>query len=402
MKQISIYPAILKSKVMADGSHRVRIAVSFRNETKYILTRFTVPSDRHFKRGEVVSLPTANQTNRLLREKVNSLYSIYDTIPNPEVLTCGEVLEILKNGGLGSQPLLHEVAEEWIASKRIKPSSVILYRKGYRYAEKFFGEHYNLSLLTPSDVNRYAADLKKKLNNTTLTIKMDVFRCVVAFAIKRGLVSYRIDPFIDYRRPPKNIRNVALTIDQLRKLRDADIPSSPSSAARDYFMFSFYTCGMTYIDFSALDISKPVVRFRRAKTANRRGEDEWTVFTMQPEARAIADRSIKKDRLVLSPYYTKGNLQYLFSRHMEILRFNIIPDCPRLIMYSARKTFAQLAAELFVPDSIIEYCLGDVPSQSKTISFYRKITQEMADKEIRKVLDFVASDMTLQEYLKKC
>ena len=68
-----------------------------------------------------------------------------------------------------------------------------------------------------------------------------------------------------------------------------------------------------------------------------------------------------------------------------------------MIYYSARKTFAQLANQLMVKDSIIEYCLGDVVHHPRrAISFYVKVNKLMADKAIRTVFDAVASDKPLE------
>ena len=69
-----------------------------------------------------------------------------------------------------------------------------------------------------------------------------------------------------------------------------------------------------------------------------------------------------------------------------------------MTFYSARKTFAQLANELMIKDSIIEYCLGDsVSTEGKVIGHYINVNQRMADKAIRKVFDAVASDKSLEE-----
>lgn len=399
MKQISIYPVIVKSKVLNDGTHRIRIAVSHNNATRYLPTRFVVPSPNNLKRGEVCGVPNSNVINRNLRKRIDELYSLYDTIPHGEILSCSQIIEIFKDGGLEQPTTIKEILEEWVSSKpNIKESSANLYRKGISYFMDYMGEDYVLSRLTPSVINGYIRHLKKTLNPTTITMKISNLHSLVNFAVQRGFVKFNIDPFVDYRKLPSIIRDVALNVSQLRRLRDAEIDSLPMRAARDYFMFSFYLCGMNYADYSTLDLTKDIIRFKRKKTENRR--EEYTAFTMPKEARAIADTSLDRNRIVLGMRYTPSSLHSIFYLQLPKLREMIIPDCERLIMYSARKTFAQICAELGVSDAIIEYCLGDASSKSKSITYYRKVTMEMADREIRRVLDFVASDLTIDEYLK--
>lgn len=399
MKQISIYPVIVKSKVLNDGTHRIRIAVSHNNATRYLLTRFVIPSPNNLKRGEVCGVPNSNVMNRNLRKRIDELYSLYDTIPHGEALTCSQIVEIFKDGGIEQPKTIGEILEEWISSKpNIKESSANLYRSGIRYFTEYMGEDYVISRLTPSVVNGYIRHLKKSLNPTTITMKMGNLQSLVNFAVQRGFVKFPIDPFIDYRKTPRIIREVTLNVSQLRKIRDARLDSLPLRTVRDYFMFSFYMCGMNFADFSTIDIRKDIVRFKRKKTENRR--EEYTSFTMPREAREIADRSLEEDRLVLGAHYAPTSLHSIFYSQLPKLRESVIPDCERLIMYSARKTFAQICAELNVSDAVIEYCLGDAFSKSRPISYYRRVTMEMADREIRRVLDFVASDFSIDEYLK--
>lgn len=74
-------------------------------------------------------------------------------------------------------------------------------------------------------------------------------------------------------------------------------------------------------------------------------------------------------------------------RGLEVISDLTGIDKQRLTFYSARKTFAQLANELMIKDSIIEYCLGDsVSTEGKVIGHYINVNQRMADKAIRKVL----------------
>ena len=74
----------------------------------------------------------------------------------------------------------------------------------------------------------------------------------------------------------------------------------------------------------------------------------------------------------------------------------------RFIYYSARKTFTQIANELMIKDSIIEYCIGDaVSNDRKVIGSYIRVNKRMADAAIRKVFDAVASKKTMDQLVEE-
>ena len=168
-------------------------------------------------------------------------------------------------------------------------------------------------------------------------------------------------------------------------------------------MLSFYLCGMNIADILRLDFSKTFVKYRRQKTEKRRESQEYTEFTIQPEARAILDKYCVNGRFMFrGKERTKGSYLNLFYNKMPI----IAKKCgitTRLIFYSARKTFAQLSNELMIKDSIIEYCIGDAVSNSRqVIGSYISINKRIADKAIRKVFDAVASDKSMDKLVEDC
>jgi len=105
----------------------------------------------------------------------------------------------------------------------------------------------------------------------------------------------------------------------------------------------------------------------------------------------------KTGHLVFYGYKTRSSIKYLTGK---VKNLRPLIDVDSLMYYSARKTFAQLANELMIKDSIIEYCLGDAVSDTgKTLSFYIKVNKAMADRAIRLVLDAVASDEPMSQII---
>ena len=70
-----------------------------------------------------------------------------------------------------------------------------------------------------------------------------------------------------------------------------------------------------------------------------------------------------------------------------------------MVYYSARKSFAQYASDLGIPDSIIDYCLGHSDKRRGVIYFYAKIKKQQADAAISKIIDYVNNPEKYEDYI---
>lgn len=402
MKKTTIKAVIVKSKVLKDGSHKVRISVAHNNETRYITTDVSIPSEKNFRKGEVIGLPNASYINRKLRKSIDDYYGICEGIQGIEYVTCSRLVDILCNGGLKESVLFKDIANEWVEMKlRTAGSTKDLYKTYISQFVDFMGESFPLSALTPLVVNRYIRHLSQIGNNDiTIDHKITALKGIVRFAtVKRNYVTFKIDPFADYVAPPPHSRDVALTVDELRTLRDFCFKRKCHKVTQAYFMLSFYMCGMNAVDIAKVDFSKDEIKFKRQKTERRIPQNQWTVFSIPKEAKDVArSGQLELTRRTTTVYKSITNKM---RANLDNMRELALPDRERLIYYSARKTFAQLAAELGISDSTIEYCIGDSQSQKKAIDYYRHVTKEMADNAIRLVLDFVASDKSMPDFKKE-
>ena len=67
--------------------------------------------------------------------------------------------------------------------------------------------------------------------------------------------------------------------------------------------------------------------------------------------------------------------------------------------YSARKTFAQFAAEIAIPYPIIEYCLGHSVKTGITINSYVKVKPQQADAAIRRVIEYTEHPEMFEDFI---
>ena len=398
---------ILPAKVLTDGTHRLRIAMSHRGSTRYFMTRFVVPSPKNVSNGQVVGVPNANYMNQRLLQRMTEIYKVYDELEDADYYTCSQLLAIIENKIKGGEPkTLFSMIEEFTDNKKhgVSAGTMRIVSFAVKMFHKFFAPDFFIKRLDAQTLYAFRDFMTKDgQNNSTQSIYFQVLREVVNYAIKHKYVEYEMHPFADFEEPKPLSRNIAVSIEELRAIRDAKFTGRFAlqlDFVRDLFMLSFYMCGMNLVDLLRMDYSGEYVHFLRKKTEARRPDEASTEFTIQPEARAILDR-IYKD----GEFRFKGKPKSRIGYNSMLNRYipEIAKHCGikrRFIFYSARKTFAQLSNELMIKDSIVEYCIGDaVSNDRRVIGSYIHVNRRMADYAVRKVFDAVASTKTMDELL---
>ena len=397
---------LLPAKVLADGSHKVRIAISHKGQTRYFVTRHVVPGLENLVNGQVVGVNNASYINQQLRIRMNKIYSICDAAKDIEYYTCSQLVQYIEDAeGNAGPKSIHDIGEKFLTTRRnqYREGTLRLYRDALYYFEMFFGSDFLLQLLTSDSLHRFELFLKENrgMSRSTISIKMRNLHTIINYAIRQKFVEYDVSPYADYTDPEPTRRDCAVTLEQLRMIRDVDLSQERSpmiGVARDIFMLSFYLCGINLRDMVEIDFSNDYIQFVRIKTENRRKNPTLTEFTIQPEARDILNRLTKKGRLFIHHKRSCGALQRILYDNLPRIAKKCNIENSNFIYYSARKTFAQLANQLFIKDSVIEYCIGDTVTPSrKVIGYYIHVTREMADLAIRKVFDAVATDKSLEE-----
>ena len=97
-------------------------------------------------------------------------------------------------------------------------------------------------------------------------------RAIYNRAVEEGLTEQR-NPFkYVYTGIDKTVKR-AVPLKVIRRIRDADLTLTPTTDyARDLFMFSFYTRGMSFVDMAYLkkkDLQNGVLTYRRQKTGQQ-------------------------------------------------------------------------------------------------------------------------------------
>lgn len=393
---------IFKAKALKDGRHKIRIALRHKHETTYIVTRFII-SENQFKNGQVVKHPEASAINRKLRNILDDLQEKLDSIKHLELYSCRQIKEIISTDNLSDEQTFSSACSnfvDYLKSEGRDSYALSIERVG-RYFRDFARGDILLSDLTPSLVQNFAAFIRKrKVTETTVNTMLAQMKSVVNRAIREWNISYDIHPFVTTRISAAPIRKLDLTVQSFNKIRESSPEKRKLIMARDLFCLSFYLGGMNLIDIMQTDFRKDVLEYSRSKTKGRMQSDSVITFTIPSQAREIICRWMDKrtGKLDFGYKFTYHNFSQYVTYSLGDLAEELNID-ERVTFYSARKSFAQYASEIGIPDGIIDYCLGHSDKSKGVIRYYTKVRQKQADMAISRVIDYVDNPEKYKEYI---
>lgn len=198
--------------------------------------------------------------------------------------------------------------------------------------------------------------------NTT-SYYMRGLRAIYNRAVEKGLTEQR-SPFRHvYTGIDKTVkRAVPLTI--IRKIRNLDLTLSPAiDFARDIFMFSFYTRGMSFIDMAFLkkrDLRNGILSYRRQKTGQQLSI-KW-----EKPMQEIVDKYDTGGTPYLLPIIrnadTDTRRQYKSAAHLVNSRLRKLGEMlgltTPLTTYVARHGWASIAMSKNIPLAVISEAMG--------------------------------------------
>lgn len=380
---------IVPAKVLTDGKHKIRVSLAHNSGTRYIPTDCIVDSMSQFRDGQVVNHPEAAAMNVKLRNLLNHYQKVIDSIYDVHAYSCSELRELLIKKKDYTNVKFSDAANEYLSElaeeKRLKSEK--LYRLACNSFINSQGDML-LTMITPRSIKQHGASLDEKgLSPTTIKIYLTLLKVILNYAVKRNMVRFEIDPFEFYRMPSANIRELDLTVEELKAIRDLDAPKYNIRVVRDIFMLSYYLGGINLVDMLEIDFRKNWIEYYRRKTKNKKNGESKTAFSIQPEAREIIDKYIQKNgKLLFGKYETFGKCYSVVSRKMEELA-KLAGISKRVVYYSARKSFVQHGFELGISLETLEYCIGQSMKTNRPIFNYLRIMRGHADKAIRTILD---------------
>lgn len=397
MAQLSF--VVVPSRVNSDGTHTIRLKITNVNTTRYILTKYKVGSEKQFQNGKVVKHPQAAAINQKLNIMLGEYEDLLSKMGNARA-TATEIKNFIEQPRFVGEDLC-EYAKKYIAELNNNGQDSYARNMGYtlKYLTECFGENVALSSINTSAIKMWEKWLVRMgYSPTTINIRMSHLKALLNAAVTEGIVEYKIFPFRGYKMPTKNVREIWISKDELKKLREAEftgVSARRHTVARDLFMLSFYFAGINLTDLMDARLDGDTINFVRKKTAAKKQGEKGVSLTIQPEARAIIDHYITDDGKLDFGYNYR---QYEQFRSFVTKGLNKIGEDlgfeKKLMFYSARKTFVQFGQQLGIPLYVLEYAIGQSikDSNSRPIFDYMKVMRFQADLAIRKIIDFSLDD----------
>lgn len=397
---------IFKAKVLKNGKHKIRIALCHKGETCYILTRYLIDSENQFKNGFIQKRPDASMMNMHLRSLLNAYQEKLNEVQNQSMYTCRQLKDIIsRNVRTSESSTFKSVSTEYIKGLildgRDKYASII------RLSEKYFCEFLRgdiaLMDITPELIAGFSKFLKRNkcLSVATEGTVMRHIKVIINQGVKRRMVNYSVHPFIDYIIPASPVREIDISLEAFNRIRLATPKEKKYHVAHDLFCLSFYLGGINLIDLLQIDFrDTEVLEYVRTKTKNTAIGTRTISFTIPEEAKGIIKEWMNKNtgRLDFGYKFSYPNFSRYLTRSLASLAKKL-GITEKVVYYSARKSFAQYASEIGIPDGIIDYCLGHSDKSKGVIRYYTKVRQKQADMAISRVIDYVNNPEKYKEYI---
>lgn len=393
---VTIKLALLKGKRAKDGTYKIRIAIGHKSETHYITTRFSVNSPSQFSQGVVVGTPDAHAVNVKLRHLLNDYEQRLERVSDPDQYSAKELRGLLKDmrsNGTSSAETFTGVTEQYVKELRQdgRDSYADMLTFNLKRFKEYTGGDMFLSQFSTQTVTDYERWMRRQgMSQTTISMHLSMCRTIINRAIRAQLVRYDIHPFTYWKRPADEEREIDISVEDMRKIRDYTPTLKKHIVARDIFLLSYYLGGINMVDLLAVDFRNiKILEYVRHKSRNTKQSDKRISFTIQPEAQAIIDRYRSRNgKLDFGYKFAYKNFVCYVNNALKEIAATLDLDIGRKICYySARKSFVQHGFDLGISLEVLEYCIGQSVKSNRPIFNYLKIMRRHADNAMRMIFD---------------
>lgn len=252
------------------------------------------------------------------------------------------------------------------------------------------GDDIMLEEISSDLMMEYEAFLKLHgVTMNTISFYNRILRAVYNRAVEKGLTA-QCHPFKHvYTGIDKTVKR-AVTLKTIRRIKELDLSLKPNlDFARDMFLFSFYTRGMSFIDMAYLkksDLHNGVLSYRRRKTGQQ------MFIRWESCMQEILDKYPVNETGYLLPIIKTLDKERLQYRNMQRLVNNKLKEIStmaglqmNLTMYVSRHSWASIARSQNIPLSVISEGMGH-DSENTTQIYLASLDNSMIDKANEMIL----------------
>ena len=211
----------------------------------------------------------------------------------------------------------------------------------------------------------YEAYLKNRgVSPNSSSFYMRNLRAVYNRAVEKGLVSQRFPFKHVYTGVDRTVKR-AVPLKTVKRIKEMDLSMNPTlDFARDMFLFSFYTRGMSFVDMAYLrkkDLNGNILSYRRRKT------EQQLFIKWEKCMQEIVDKYDNPLSQYLLPIINPFSeiderKQYIYTAHninrsLKVIGNQLGLSVP-LTMYVSRHAWASIARSKNVPLSVISEGMG--------------------------------------------
>lgn len=247
------------------------------------------------------------------------------------------------------------------------------------------GKEISLKDINREVIGQYELYLKNKgLTLNSISFYMRILRAVYNRAVESGLTPQR-NPFKHVYTGIEKTAKRAVPIQTIKCIKQLPLPeASTLDYARDMFLFSFYTRGMSFIDIAYLkkkDLHNGILKYRRKKTGQLLSI-KWEKC-MQDILNKYAPNATEYLLPIIVDHSRNERRQYknaltLVNRRLKLISKKIHSTSP-LSMYVARHSWASIAHSKHIPISIISEGMGH-DSESTTQIYLAALDTSVVDR----------------------
>ena len=224
---------------------------------------------------------------------------------------------------------------------------------------------------------------QRGLAMNTVSFYNRILRAAYNRAVEKGLAEQR-HPFRHvYTGVDKTVKR-AIPLQAIRRIKNLDLSARPSlEFARDMFLFSFYTRGMSFIDMAHLrkqDLRNGILSYRRRKTGQQLFI-KWEQCMQEIAGKHAAKGSDRLLAIIRTP--DNALRQYRNALRLVNNKLKTISAMAglqtNLTMYVSRHSWASIARSKHVPLSVISEGMGH-DSEATTQIYLASLDNSLIDR----------------------
>ncbi len=399
----SIKVRLNKFRVTKEGTYPLVFQVIHRRKKKVIYSPFRLFSDSFDESsGRVISrkrkqLAATDEINRYI---TSICLDLQRTISHLELrgedFSVSDIVELYKSGIDGSQVFIYmqRLITSFREAGRIGTANA--YQSTFNRISHFVDktQHFSFSDLNVSWLNRFIFSLQQSgLQPNTVNFYIRILRATYNRASRESIPGTDRSPFSYITL--KTVKTVKRAIDCESIQRIAKVNLAEMSyldISRDFFLFSYYTRGMSFVDMAFLkyeNISNGTIYYVRSKT-----KQPMQVKIVEPLNQLI--NKYKNMGEYVLPILCGENKSLYNSYRSSLKRHNknlkalsVLLKLPvPLTSYVARHSWATIARQSGIPVSVISEALGH-SSEKITYTYLAALNPSVVDAANELISSFV-------------